>query len=109
MSSTALLTPSVLTSAWPRRVLSEDESASGISNPNTHSGPSALAARALGPECVFGLLMPEADSSSDSTRLGQALVNTLGVKSAVEDIRGILQAAGCYRRRDEAIRSAIPE
>lgn len=81
----------------------------GLSGGVDSSVVGALAARALGPECVFGLLMPEADSSSDSIRLGQAVVNTLGVKSAVEDISGILQAAGCYRRRDEAIRSAIPE
>jgi NAD+ synthase len=56
-----------------------------------------------------GLLMPEADSSPDSVRLAQALATACGIKSIVEDISGILTAAGCYRRRDEAIRSVLPE
>jgi NAD+ synthase len=69
----------------------------------------ALAARALGAHRVLGLLMPEADSSPSSLRLGRALATAFNIKTVVEDITTTLTAAGCYRRRDEAIRSAVPE
>lgn len=68
-----------------------------------------LCARALGPERVLALFLPEADSSPDSLRLGQMLADALGICAVTEDIAPILQAAGCYRRRDEAIRSVVPE
>jgi NAD+ synthase len=68
-----------------------------------------LCARALGAERVMILLMPEADSSPDSLRLGRMVVNTLGTASVVEDIQPILQGARCYERRDAAIRSVVPE
>lgn len=69
----------------------------------------ALCVRALGKERVFGLLLPESDSSPDSLRLGRVLADSLGVDSAVEDITPILEGARCYERRDQAIRSLIPE
>jgi len=69
----------------------------------------ALAARALGAEHVLGLLLPEADSSPESLRLGRALATAFNIKTAVEDITSTLTAAGCYRRRDAAIRTVIPE
>jgi len=69
----------------------------------------ALCVRALGPEQVLALFLPEADSSADSLRLGKMLAGSLGISAITEDITTILQAAGCYRRRDEAIRSVIPD
>lgn len=69
----------------------------------------ALCARALGKERVFGLLLPEADSSPDSLRLARLLAGSLGIRTETEDITAILNAAGCYRRRDDAIRSVLPE
>jgi NAD+ synthase len=33
----------------------------------------------------------------------------LGVRTVLEDISGVLEACGCYRRRDEAIRLVVPE
>jgi NAD+ synthase len=68
-----------------------------------------LCARALGPDKVIALFLPEADSSDDSLRLGMMLTERLGIRSFKEDIRPILEGAGCYRRRDEAIRSVVPE
>jgi NAD+ synthase len=69
----------------------------------------ALCVRALGPQRVLALLLPEAESSPDSLRLGRALVDSLGVESIVEDITPILQGAHCYERRDAAIRLVIPD
>jgi NAD+ synthase len=68
----------------------------------------ALASRALGPARVHALLMPERESGAESTRLGQALCDTLGVERTIEDITPILEAAGCYRHRQEAVRSVFP-
>src|SRR6185369_5671575 len=61
------------------------------------------------PDRVLGLLMPENDSSSDSERLGQVLADHYGVEAILENIGPVLDAAGCYRRRDEAVQSVIPE
>ena len=81
----------------------------GLSGGIDSSVSAALAVRAFGPERVFGLFMPEADSSADSLRLGRLLADSLGIETVVEDITPALEAVGCYRRRDEAIRMAIPE
>jgi NAD+ synthase len=69
----------------------------------------ALCARALGPERVIGLLMPERESSPDSLELGHLAAESAGITAVLEDITAVLDATGCYRRRDEAIRSIIPE
>jgi len=68
-----------------------------------------LAARALGPERVLGLLLPECDSSSETTGKGQAACEVAGIEYEVEDITPMLDAFGCYRRRDEAIRRVFPD
>ena len=68
----------------------------------------ALAVRALGRERVHALLLPERDSSPESETLGTKLCDALGVERTVEDIAPILEAAGCYRHREEALRSVFP-
>jgi NAD+ synthase len=69
----------------------------------------ALAVRALGPERVFGLLMPERDSSGFSTQRGRQLVDHLGIRYEVQDIAPALEAIGCYQRRDDAMRRVFPD
>ncbi|HNS00563.1 MAG TPA: NAD(+) synthase [Planctomycetota bacterium] len=69
----------------------------------------ALAVRALGPRNVATLVMPERDSSPRSKERGLALAAHLGLEPIVEDIAPALEAIGCYRRRDEAIRRVFPE
>ncbi len=81
----------------------------GLSGGIDSSVVAALAVCALGRERVFGLLLPEKESSADSLRLGRLMATRLGIETAIEDVTGILEAAGCYRRRDEAIRILIPE
>ena len=68
----------------------------------------ALAVRALGPKKVFGLMLPEKDSSSTSLVRGKQLAEHLGIPHAVENIGTTLEAIGCYRWRDEAIRAIFP-
>jgi NAD+ synthase len=69
----------------------------------------ALCARALGPERVIGLLMPERESAPETLELGRLAGSSAGIVTLVEDITPVLDGAGCYARRDAAIRSLIPE
>jgi NAD+ synthase len=69
----------------------------------------ALCVQALGKNRVFGLLLPEKDSSSQTVTLSDMIVDHLGIQAERQDITEILTAVGCYRYRDEAIKSVIPE
>jgi len=69
----------------------------------------ALAARALGPRRVLGLLMPETHSAGESTPLGQLAADHLDIPTVLENITPALDAVGCYHRQEEAIRRVLPE
>lgn len=69
----------------------------------------ALCVRALGPERVFGLHMPERESSDETLSFSRSVSDALGIASMVEDISPLLEASGAYRRRDDAIRLVCPE
>jgi len=69
----------------------------------------ALCVKALGAQRVFLLMLPENESSDDNARLGNLLAESVGVPPVTESITGMLEAEGCYRRRDEAIAALIPE
>ncbi|MEP7311536.1 MAG: NAD(+) synthase [Pseudomonadota bacterium] len=68
-----------------------------------------LSVRALGAKRVFALLLPEQDSNDGSGERGRELVAHLGVRHEHLDIASALEALGCYRWRDEAVRSVIPD
>jgi NAD+ synthase len=69
----------------------------------------ALCVRAVGADRVLAVLMPERESSPDSLALATAWARQLGVEVIVEDVTPALEAAGCYRRRDEAIARVFPD
>ena len=69
----------------------------------------ALSVRALGASRVLALNLPEADSFQESLARGEMLCGHLGMRFEVTDLTPILLALGCYRWRDEAIRSVFPE
>jgi NAD+ synthase len=81
----------------------------GLSGGIDSSVVAALCARALGSDRVLGLLMPERECSDDSRRLGYQVAEALKVRTVLEDITPVLEAAGCYRRRDDAIRKLVPD
>lgn len=81
----------------------------GLSGGIDSSVTAALCVRSLGKDRVFGLMMPEEESSDDSLELARELVGALGIRSVVEDIGPTLRALRCYERRDEAIRKVVPE
>jgi NAD+ synthase len=69
----------------------------------------ALAVRSLGKERVFGLHMPEQDSSESTIDFSRSISNHFGFDSVLEELTPVLSALKCYERRDDAIRTAIPE
>jgi NAD+ synthase len=81
----------------------------GISGGIDSSVVLALCVRALSPERVLGVMMPERDSSPESLSLARTLADRFGVETVVEDLTGALEGFGCYRRRDEAIMRVFPE
>ncbi|HEY0193271.1 MAG TPA: NAD(+) synthase [Kofleriaceae bacterium] len=80
----------------------------GLSGGIDSSVCAALAVRALGQDRVLGLFMNEGESSGETVRLGRLIAEHLGIVTVDEDISPILAAAGCYARRDEAIKAVIP-
>jgi NAD+ synthase len=81
----------------------------GISGGIDSSVTMALAVKALGAERVFGVMMPEKDSSPDSENLAEKLAKKFGVEAVVENIRPALEGFKCYGRRDEAMKRVFPE
>ena len=69
----------------------------------------ALSVHALGKDRVFGLHMPERASSPDTITLSRSVSDHFGFDSVLEEIADTLEAAGCYRRYDEAVRAVVPE
>lgn len=68
----------------------------------------ALAVKAIGAARVLGLVMPERDSADESAQRAGVLARQLGIEVVTEDIAPTLEAIGCYRWRDEAIRRVLP-
>lgn len=91
------------------RVLRRQGAIVGISGGIDSSVVLGLCVHALGAERVLGVLLPEKESSPESVTLARQLADHLGVDTVLEDITPMLEGAGCYRRRDEAIRRVFPE
>jgi NAD+ synthase len=81
----------------------------GLSGGVDSSVVAALCVRALGKDRVFGIFMPERDSSDDALTLGRLLSDHLGIEPVTENIGPTLQVMGCYARQDEAIQAVVPE
>lgn len=81
----------------------------GISGGIDSSVCLALASKALGPEKVIGIMMPEKDSSSESESLAREVANKFGVNAIKEDLTAALAGFRCYERRDEAVKRVFPE
>ncbi len=81
----------------------------GLSGGIDSSVTLALTSKALGPEKVLGVLIPEKDSNTDSEELARGLAVKFGVKAIKEVITPALTGFRCYERRDEAVRRIFPE
>ena len=81
----------------------------GLSGGIDSSVVAALCVNAVGNNRVLGLLMPERESSPDTLVLGRLMADFLGIQTIHIDITAILEAVECYRIRDDAIRTVIPD
>ena len=81
----------------------------GISGGIDSSVTAAICVNALGKERVFGILMPEKESSEDTLELSRVITDFFGIDNVLEDITPILDTTGCYHRRNETIKKIIPE
>jgi NAD+ synthase len=81
----------------------------GISGGLDSSVTLALSAKALGPDKVLGVMLPEKDSSSESKTFAQMLAAKFSVEAIEENITGALDGFYCYKRRDEAVARIFPE
>ena len=81
----------------------------GISGGIDSSVVAALCAKALGPDRVLGVIMPEKESASESRRLAEELAAQLGITHLVNNIAPVLEGYGCYKMRNEAIRRVFPD
>ena len=61
------------------------------------------------PSTSLCLRMPERDVGDSSSDLGLELAEALGARTEEEPITDALEALGCYRRRDEAIRQVFDD
>ncbi|MHC4430273.1 MAG: NAD(+) synthase [Planctomycetota bacterium] len=69
----------------------------------------ALCVEALSSDKVFGLILPEKESSPISAEYATKHARQLGIETETVDITPTLEAFGTYRKRDEVIREAFPE
>ncbi len=81
----------------------------GVSGGIDSSTVVALCCKALGPERVIGIAMPEHDSSPESYELAQDLSKQYGFKLLLENLTPALEGLACYPRRDEAVKRLFPD
>jgi NAD+ synthase len=69
----------------------------------------ALCVKALGKDKVFGLILPEKESSPVSAEYATKHAKELGIETEIVDITPTLEAFGTYQKRDDVIREVFPE
>jgi len=74
----------------------------GISGGIDSAVTAALCVEALGKERVFGMLLPERDSSPDSLKLGVKYCNWIGIPYKIAKITPVLRALGVYKLQPPA-------
>jgi NAD+ synthase len=80
----------------------------GLSGGLDSSVAAALCVRALGPEKVIGMLLPERDSAPVSREYGRLLAGALGIPCLEVDLTPVLEAFGVYATRDAIVHKLIP-
>jgi NAD+ synthase len=81
----------------------------GLSGGIDSSVVGALCVRAFGKDRVLGLLMPEKESTPETNELSLLITSFLEIPTVYEDITNVLESVRCYQRRDDAIKSVVPE
>jgi NAD+ synthase len=76
----------------------------GLSGGLDSSVCASICVNAIGKNKVLGLFMPERETKDDTNRLGSLMADHLEIDTITEDMTSLLESAGCYARRDRAIR-----
>lgn len=69
----------------------------------------SLSVRALGPDKVMGLILPDRESSPQSAVFAAKHAAQLGIETLTIDITPMLEAFGTYDKRDAVARALFPE
>lgn len=80
----------------------------GLSGGVDSSVTATLCVRALGPDKVLGVILPEKESHPSSSRCARIVAKRLGIKVIKRDITSILKAFGAYAIREEIVKKRIP-
>lgn len=80
----------------------------GISGGIDSAVVAALCVKALGPDKVLGLIMPEKDSNPQSKLLAELFCKKFNIKTEVVDMTPILEKYDVYNIRDNVVRKNFP-
>ncbi len=69
----------------------------------------ALSVKAIGPDKVLGLILPDRESSPQSAEFASKHAALLGIETITIDITPVLEAFGTYGKRDAVAKSVFPE
>lgn len=81
----------------------------GISGGIDSAVVAALAVAAVGKDKVYGLILPEKESSPDSAKFAQLAIDKLGIRHHTVDLTDAVGAFAAYQTRDDVIKSIFPE
>ncbi len=90
-------------------VLKREGGVIGVSGGIDSAAVLHLTVRALGPEHVVMLTLPDRDSSPESAALANEMARRLGIETLQVDLTEPLSALGCYELRDRAVRHAVSD
>lgn len=68
-----------------------------------------LCVKALGKDKVLGLMLPEKESNPISAEYAEKHARKMGIATETFDITGALDALGVYDKRDQTIRTVMPD
>jgi NAD+ synthase len=81
----------------------------GLSGGVDSAVSAALSVRALGPERVHSVLLPERDSNPVSREYGALAAKSLGITCEEIDITPVVETYGVYAKRDAIVRHYFPD
>ena len=80
----------------------------GLSGGIDSSVTATLSVESLGSENVFGLILPEKESSPESANFAKILSKKLGIQTETIDMTSILDAFNVYSIREDIVRKYFP-
>lgn len=68
-----------------------------------------LCVDALGPERVYGVILPEKDSSPESEAFATEQAEEIGIRFSIVDVTPMIETFGSYENRDQVVRDVCPD